>query len=487
MKKFLILLLALCLTLPALAGCNNNSDNPGGTTPAETTPGKPSDTTPAETTPSESAPSETTPGTTPSETTTPTTPPETTPSATTTADTTPDTPAPSAKTELTGIVWHLGYVGSSSHSSSAYAINPSGGMYSYTDVIVIEKAGTEISFVDDNSNSNGDKNFASAAAFVISSWKKSGNDWVIDKSGMNIAGSGNVASVIATPGSGSVTYTYVTDKDNEAIRLCYRSGQSTSFTPAAYPTVYVRTGVSPSTAATIGSADDDYGEWIENSKKSSYYKSLEGVSFSVIGDSYLAGDSLETKYVWCSLLAEKYGMKYVNNGRNGSTMSNYVTNKNPMVDRWAGVVVGKPDIIIIEGGRNDYNQKVPIGTNEDTDTKTFKGAVRYMVEKIRSKCPDSLIVCMTVWNVDSVNAIGNNCQDYGRAMIEMCGILNVPVLNAMDPAFSGVDMNDAGFRAKYCQKPTDVSHLNIEGHRLVMPKFEKYLAEQYEAHLAGKK
>lgn len=476
MKKILVALLALCLMLPLLAGCTNNSNPPADTTTGApfgtTTPEPAADTTPAvETTPAETTPA------------VETTPAETTPAVTTPAETS----KPSEKKELTGVVWHLGYVGSSTHSTSAYKINPAGGKYSYTDVIVIEKAGTEISFVDDNTNSDGDSNFASTAAFVISSWKKSGDDWVIDKSGMNIAGTGSATSAIATPGAGSVTYTYVTDKDNEAIRLCYRSGQSTTFTPAAFPTVYIRTGVTPSTAQIIDLPVDEYESWIENSKKSSYYNVLEGVSFSVIGDSYLAGDSLGVEHVWCTLLAEKYGMKYINDGRNGSTMSNYVTNKNPMVDRWASVVVGKPDIVIIEGGRNDYNQKVPIGTNDDTDTRTFKGAVRYMIEKVRSKNPDALIICMTVWNVDSVNAIGNNCQDYGKAMIEMCQLLNVPVLNAMDVSFSGVDMNDAAFRTKYCQKPTDYSHLNQEGHRMVLPKFEKFIAEQYEAHLAGKK
>lgn len=480
MKRALLAILAICLVLPVLAGCDTSADKPDDTTttpPAATTPvvTTPADTTPADTTPVDT----TTPETTPAETT----PADTTPAVTTPSDTT--TAAPSEKTEL-AVTWHLGYVGSDTHTSSAYAINPTGGKYSYSDVIVIEKAGTEISFTDDNQNSGGDTLFASTAAFVISSWKKEGNDWVIDKSGMNIAGSGSAQSAIAYPSGSTVTYKYVTSQDNECIRLCYRSGQTTTFVPG-YPTVYMRTGVSPATAELLGSAADEYSEWIEQSKKTSYYKCLEGVKFSVIGDSYLAGDKLDTRHVWCSLLANKYGMKYSNNGKNGSTVSNYVTNKNPMVERWASVVAGSPDIIIIEGGRNDYNQKVPIGTNNDTDTKTFKGAVRYMIDQVRSKCPDALIICVTVWNVNSVNSIGNNCTDYGKAMIEVCELMNVPCFNAMDTAVVGVDMNDARFRAKYCQSSTDVSHLNQEGHRNVMPVFEKYIAEQYEAHLAGKK
>lgn len=469
MKRCFIIVLALCLLLPTLAACADGTGSPADTTPADTTP---ADTTPADTTLADTTPADTTPADT--------TPADTTPAATTTPE------VPSEPVEI-AVNWHLGYVGSSTHSTHAYKINATGGKYSYSDVIVIERAGTEISFTDDNTNSGGDTYFASDAAFVISSWTAQGSGWVIDRDGINIAGSTDSSSGIVYSSGGAITYKYVTDRDNECIRLCYRSGQTSSFTPRVYPKVYMRTGVSPSTAALLGQSSTEYSSWIEESKKTSYYSNLEGLSFSVIGDSYLAGDKLDTKHVWCSLIAEKYKMTYTNNGRNGSTMSNYVTNKAPMVERWAEAVKGNPDIIILEGGRNDYNKDVPIGTNTDTDTRTFKGAARFMIEKLRSKCPNALIICMTVWNISSTNSIGNNCQDYGRALIEVCEQMGVPCINAMDVSFCGVDMNNASFRAKYCQTPTDVSHLNQEGHRMVMPAFEKYLSEQYELHISNKK
>ena len=40
-------------------------------------------------------------------------------------------------------------------------------------------------------------------------------------------------------------------------------------------------------------------------------------------------------------------------------------------------------------------------------------------------------------------------------------------------------MRDASFRAKYNIKSSDVSHLNVDGMKLVLPYFEKALAELY--------
>ena len=95
-------------------------------------------------------------------------------------------------------------------------------------------------------------------------------------------------------------------------------------------------------------------------------------------------------------LAKKYDMVFNNYGMNGSTMSNYVTTNNPMVVRYANMVDNNPDIVIIEGGRNDYNKNVPIGENGSTDTKTMKGAARFLITKIQEKYPNALIICLTV-------------------------------------------------------------------------------------------
>ena len=44
-------------------------------------------------------------------------------------------------------------------------------------------------------------------------------------------------------------------------------------------------------------------------------------------------------------------------------------------------------------------------------------------------------------------------------------------------------MDDRDFRIKYCIKPDDVSHLNDEGMNYVLPKIEKFIAEEYVKYL----
>ena len=56
----------------------------------------------------------------------------------------------------------------------------------------------------------------------------------------------------------------------------------------------------------------------------------------------------------------------------------------------------------------------------------------------------------------------------------------IPCFHAADQSLSGVYMDQSGFRSTYCIKPSDVSHLNAAGMKLVFPKFEKFIAEEAE-------
>ena len=180
-------------------------------------------------------------------------------------------------------------------------------------------------------------------------------------------------------------------------------------------------------------------------------------------------------------------MTFSNNGIGGSTIGNLNTEKNPMILRYDNMPDNDPDIVFIEGGRNDYNKNVPIGTLGSTDTTTMMGAAQYLITKIQEKYPKAVIICMTVWEVGgNKNSAGNYCSDYGRALIEVCQSMSIPCINAMDQEKMGVKMTDASFRAKYCMGANDISHLNADGMKLVLPVFEKYIAEFYEANTASK-
>lgn len=426
-------------------------------------------------------------GTTTAEPTEPATDPVTDPvtdPATTAADTTPVSPE-AATVEVN---WYPGYVGSDKNSQGfVNKIKVNGGSYSYTDVITISKAGTKIYFTDDNTNSNGDSGFASAAAYVISSWKMENAEWVLDTEGANYRGCGKAESEISklTDDGKGVTYFYVTSKDNENIRLCFRSGQSTSFTPADYPTVYVEFTGEQGTVGASQAEKEAFDKYITEEAAAVKYPALKGLTVNFLGDSYFAGNGLNPDYVWPSLLGKIYGMNYTNYGKNGSTMSDYVTTNNPMVVRYKQMADNSPDIVVFEGGKNDYNKKVPIGKNDDTDTKTFKGALNVLIDGLRAKYPNAVLIAVTPWKVSGTNGIGNTVSSYADAMREICALKGVACFSADDPAVSGVDMTDAAFRADYSMNPTDVSHLNFAGHKLVLPKFEKFIADTYSAAKAN--
>lgn len=360
--------------------------------------------------------------------------------------------------------WNSGYVGSSTNGYGyANKINPSEKNYSYTDVIKLEKKGTKITFTDTNNGSS------SANAYVISFWKQVGGEWQLDLDKPNLPGGGQY--VITKEGSSTV-YTYISSNDNEYVRFCFRSNGISNA-----PTIYISQTTEAGTTSGIMSEAEKLDKWIEESKKTSFYECLKNKTFTVIGDSYLAGNGLDKSLVWPALLAKKYNMTYNNYGMNGSTMSNFVTTNNPMVDRFSSMVNNNPDIVIIEGGRNDYNKSVPIGENGSTDTKTMKGATRALIEGVKQKYPNAIIICVTVWEVGgNANSAGNTCSAYGTALLEVCENMNIPCINAMDQQKTGVYMTSPSFREKYCMNANDISHLNADGMKLVFPYFEERIA-----------
>jgi hypothetical protein len=123
--------------------------------------------------------------------------------------------------------WNFGYV------KADGTIVESGSAYSYTDVIVVPKAGSKVTFTD--SNKNGSK-FCSNSALVFSTWTKDGENWVF---------ASGVKGEEGTFSSPAVIYSYTSTKDNELVRLCYRSEEKANapIDPALRPVVTLKTPV----------------------------------------------------------------------------------------------------------------------------------------------------------------------------------------------------------------------------------------------------
>ena len=386
--------------------------------------------------------------------------------------------------QVLDLKWNMGYVGSGTHSTEANrnTLVKVSGAYSYTDVFTIPKAGTTIVFRDDNTNDGGDGKYASTSAYVISSWKEVDGKWVIDLDRAVYAGSGSTNSDILSFANGVATYTYTTTLDNEHLRLCYRSGQKSNLTPT-FPEV------TATYTAAKGTAYEKMNllKWIEDSKKQQYYEVLEGLTINSIGDSYFAGNGMDQAFVWLNLMAKKYGQDMNNYGVNGSMVSNFTGTNNPMCLRYSQMKNNNANIILVEGGKNDYNQGTPLGTVDSRDDKTYMGALNVIIDGLKTKYPDAMIVCVTPWNFTNTRNHTLLSEDYCNAMRQVAQAQGVYCLYAYDYNVSGVDMTSEAFRQANCMTSSDVSHLNEQGMKLVMPRFEKVLAEFYTDFLASKK
>ena len=129
------------------------------------------------------------------------------------------------------LTWSQGYI--SSAASTQFKLTEYSTIF-HSNIICIEKAGTEVSWTD-----TGKGHFLTSGGYSLSSWIK-GSDgyWQGDANGANIKGNGgeeSTACIEHKNADGTFTYKYVTSKDNECIKLGYSNKSDTAGTP--HPTV----------------------------------------------------------------------------------------------------------------------------------------------------------------------------------------------------------------------------------------------------------
>lgn len=392
------------------------------------------------------------------------------------------------------VKWRRGFVGSDAHETDALTLVEKADGYSYTDVITIPKKGTRISFTDCNAEGMVDTEYATKEIFVVSHWVEQDGEWVLDHPGDNYTGTGGRSGEITRWNKEDVVYSYVTSYDNESIRLCYRSGQTaTNKHKIEFPKVYAKNTLEKGTLLSSDSnaiKDIMVHKFLQNAKNDCWYEELKGITMYTMGDSYFGGSSNGKEYVWPNLMAQKYEMTFENYGIGGSSVCN--RGHQPMCNRISTMANGSPNIVLLEGGRNDFSyfnenaelKNIKIGDVNSTDPSEFCGGINSCIDQLQAKYPNALIIGITCWAYNATNQNGNTQADFGNAMIDVCAARGIPCFNAMDEDVTGVHMNDKAFRAEYSQHEGDVSHLNTAGMILVEPAFEKFIAEQYRAFLA---
>lgn len=235
-------------------------------------------------------------------------------------------------------------------------------------------------------------------------------------------------------------------------------------------------------------------EWLVAQRYDGYCAELEGITMHAMGDSYFFGSGIGTENSWPSLLAARYHMTHENYGRGSNTIAVYQGYDGseyyePMVRRYKDMVDGDADIILLEGGRNDRSKKVPIGKNDSQNENEFKGALNLTIDGLLKKYPSALIVCVTCWNYhDAGSGFYGTTADYAKAMCELVKYRDeerVVCINAANTELSGVDMNSESFRTKYCINSGDISHLNADGMKYVLTRFEAAIGTAYKNYVNG--
>ena len=208
---------------------------------------------------------------------------------------------------------------------------------------------------------------------------------------------------------------------------------------------------------------------------------LSGKTIAFLGDSYVQNHRRSPREAWHCRFAEKHGMRYLNYGRNGNCIVfDNPRRGTPMIKRYTEIPADV-DYLVIIAGHNDAFDIARLGGQHTIKNPTdeqlaerarkldeFKTKLPEFVTALKSRFARAKIAFVTPWNVDALYF-----PEVIAAIKEATAAAGVPCYDAA--ALSGIQVNDAEFRAKYFQAPGDTAHLNYEGHGLMLEKIEPFL------------
>ena len=209
-------------------------------------------------------------------------------------------------------------------------------------------------------------------------------------------------------------------------------------------------------------------------------ENLYGKTMLVLGDSYTAGYGLwRYEDCWTWILAESCGMTQLNYSISGSSFAAGPNGSNPMVERCRLLPTDqKVDIILVQGGSNDYARDIPLGDTASRDETTCCGALNLILDYLEETFPEAQIVCFTPWVSNAgPNEYGLVTADYTAAMAALCESRGVLCYDASQADRNGMYLDDVDFRSRFCLTSTDRYHLNPAGHRRFAPIFAQWLCE----------
>lgn len=237
--------------------------------------------------------------------------------------------------------------------------------------------------------------------------------------------------------------------------------------------------------ANIGSAFFDGKNDVSLEDMGIVDRSLAGKKWVSYGDSITFGvgiDFVNGEKLWQDYIAERYNLNHVKMGE-GMTCVGYV----PPTATYTGISMSDdsrlnaliseaPDIVTILGGANDYRFGIPLGTNGDYETKdvtTFIGAYSYIIDRILTAKPDTLIIILGMFE----NTMGAYAPGLYSPPLDLITYATKEVAYHFGLPF--VDLNECGFN-KYNFNTTngifstDGIHPNKEGAKRIAMVVSKW-------------
>ncbi len=212
---------------------------------------------------------------------------------------------------------------------------------------------------------------------------------------------------------------------------------------------------------------------------------LKGKKIAFLGDSITEGcgvSAIENTY-W-NVLARKTGAQCFGYGIGGTRIAPQKNLGEGEVDRYYGSrvdgMISDADIVVVFGGTNDFGHgDAPFGSIDDTDERTFCGAMHALCVKLINRYPEAQLVVMTPIHRDSedegpYNELGlrleSNLEGYVNAIMDIAAFYAIPVLDLY--RVSGIQSRVPIIKERYIP---DGLHPNDAGHVKIAEKLEGFL------------